>query len=61
MVEKQASDLFFSTDAPVQIKIEGVLRPIGDKPLARISHRSPASLADCAGYRHDRSFAAAID
>ena len=29
--------------------------------LARISHRSPASLADCAGYRHDRSFAAAID
>ncbi len=34
MVEKQASDLFFSTDAPVQIKIEGVLRPIGDKPLA---------------------------
>ncbi|WP_432698241.1 PilT/PilU family type 4a pilus ATPase [Marinobacterium sp. YM272] len=33
MVEKQASDLFFSTDSPVQIKIEGVLRPIGDKPL----------------------------
>jgi sugar O-acyltransferase (sialic acid O-acetyltransferase NeuD family) len=29
--------------------------------LARISHRSPASLADFAGYRHDRSFAAAID
>src|SRR5690554_5784589 len=24
--------------------------------LARISHRSPASLADCAGYRHYRSF-----
>lgn len=33
MVEKQASDLFFSTESPVQIKIEGVLRPIGDKPL----------------------------
>lgn len=33
MVEKKASDLFFSTDSPVQIKIEGVLRPIGDKPL----------------------------
>ncbi|MDX5328315.1 MAG: hypothetical protein LPK06_05920, partial [Marinobacter sp.] len=29
--------------------------------LTRISHRSPASLADCAGYRHYRSFAAAID
>ena len=29
--------------------------------LARISHRSPASLADCAGYRHYRSFAAEID
>jgi len=33
MVEKRASDLFFSTDSPVQIKIEGVVRPIGDKPL----------------------------
>src|SRR5690554_4484724 len=29
--------------------------------LTRISHRSPASLADCAGYRHYRSFAAEID
>ena len=29
--------------------------------LARISHRSPASLAECAGYRHYRSFAAEID
>lgn len=34
MVEKQASDLFFSTDAPVQIKIEGVLRAIGERVLA---------------------------
>ncbi len=29
--------------------------------LAWISHRSPASLADCAGCRHYRSFAAVID
>ena len=29
--------------------------------LARISHRSPASLADCAGYRHYRSLAAVTD
>ena len=29
--------------------------------LTRISHRSPASLADCAGYRHYRSFAVEID
>ncbi len=34
MVDKQASDLFFSTDAPVQIKIEGVVRPIGENRLA---------------------------
>lgn len=36
-------------------------REIIDEYLARISHRSPASLADCAGYRHYRSFAAEID
>ncbi|WP_158611324.1 MULTISPECIES: hypothetical protein [Pseudomonas] len=29
--------------------------------LTRISHRSPASLADCAGYRHYRSLAAVTD
>ncbi|MBT00712.1 MAG: type IV pili twitching motility protein PilT [Oceanospirillaceae bacterium] len=33
MVEKQASDLFFSTDAPVQIKIDGLMRPVGEKTL----------------------------
>jgi len=32
-----------------------------DHILARISHRSPASLADCAGYRHYRSLAAVTD
>lgn len=35
MVKKQASDLFFSTGAPVQIKIDGVVRPIGETKLVR--------------------------
>lgn len=33
MVEKNASDLFFSTGAPVNIKIEGKTTPVGHKPL----------------------------
>ena len=33
MVKKDASDLFFSTGAPVNIKIEGHCHPIGDHPL----------------------------
>jgi twitching motility protein PilU len=33
MVEKEASDLFFYTGAPVNIKIGGVVRPVGNKPL----------------------------
>lgn len=33
MVEKAASDLFFSTGAPVNIKIEGVLRPLAKTML----------------------------
>lgn len=33
MVEKEASDLFFYVGAPVHIKINGVVRPIGNKPL----------------------------
>ncbi len=33
MVEKNASDLFFSTNAPVNIKIEGVTAPINMTPL----------------------------
>ena len=33
MVEKNASDLFISVGAPVNIKIEGVSRAIGDQPL----------------------------
>lgn len=34
MTEKNASDLFFSTGAPVNIKVEGVTSPIGETPLA---------------------------
>jgi twitching motility protein PilU len=34
MAEKQASDLFFSTGAPVNIKIEGVTAPLDTEPLA---------------------------
>ncbi|MCB1812321.1 MAG: PilT/PilU family type 4a pilus ATPase [Candidatus Competibacteraceae bacterium] len=33
MVEKEASDLFFYVGTPVHIKINGVVRPIGNKPL----------------------------
>ncbi|TXF13685.1 PilT/PilU family type 4a pilus ATPase [Pelomicrobium methylotrophicum] len=33
MVEKQASDLFFTVGAPIQIKINGVCMPVNDKPL----------------------------
>ncbi|MCH7882654.1 MAG: PilT/PilU family type 4a pilus ATPase [Proteobacteria bacterium] len=33
MADKQASDLFFSTGAPVNIKIEGITSPVNDKPL----------------------------
>ena len=33
MAEKQASDLFFTAGAPIQIKIEGTVAPINDKVL----------------------------
>jgi len=33
MVERNASDLFFTTAAPVNIKVEGITSPIGDTPL----------------------------
>ena len=33
MAEKQASDLFFTAGAPIQIKIEGVVKPINDRAL----------------------------
>ena len=33
MVQKSASDLFFSTGAPANIKTEGATLPVGDKPM----------------------------
>jgi len=33
MVEKQASDLYFSPNAPVNIKVEGVTSPVDDRVL----------------------------
>ena len=32
-VDKNASDLFFYVGAPVHIKINGIVRPVGNKPL----------------------------
>jgi twitching motility protein PilU len=34
MVDRNASDLFFYVGAPVHIKIGGVVRPVGNKPIA---------------------------
>lgn len=33
MAEKGASDMFLSTGAPINIKVEGLLQPVGDVPL----------------------------
>ncbi len=33
MVDKNASDLFFYVGTPVHIKINGVVRPVGNKPI----------------------------
>jgi twitching motility protein PilU len=42
MVEKDASDLFFSVGAPVNIKIEGQTAPLGSEPLPHGSVRKLA-------------------
>ncbi|MGL6072434.1 PilT/PilU family type 4a pilus ATPase [Craterilacuibacter sp.] len=34
MAETKASDTFYTSHAPIQIKIDGVLRPVNDKPLS---------------------------
>ncbi|MCP9759006.1 PilT/PilU family type 4a pilus ATPase [Aquitalea sp. S1-19] len=34
MAEKKASDTFYTSFAPVQIKIDGTVRPVNDKPLS---------------------------
>ena len=35
MVEKAASDLFFTSDAPIKIKIEGTLQSVGKSSLTK--------------------------
>lgn len=42
MVDRNASDLFFSVGASVNVKIEGDTRPIGDKPLSSAEVRELA-------------------
>lgn len=34
MAETGASDLFSSTEAPVQIRIQGIIKPINDQPVS---------------------------
>lgn len=48
MVEKNASDLFFSTGAPVNIKIEGVTQSIGKQILAHgeVNHLAYGIMSD---------------
>jgi twitching motility protein PilU len=33
MAERNVSDLFFTTGAPISMKVEGTIRPVGSKPL----------------------------
>lgn len=42
MVEKNASDLFFSVGAPVNVKIEGDTKHIGEEPLTSVDVRQLA-------------------
>ena len=39
MVEKKASDLFITANWPPSIKIDGVIRPVGNTPLAPVDAR----------------------
>lgn len=48
MVERNASDLFFTAGAPVQVKVEGVLSPLEETPLdgARVRDLAYALMRD---------------
>jgi len=46
MVEKNASDLFFTVDAPVKLKIEGKAAPVGKTILS-------SELCKAAAYRRN--------
>lgn len=42
MVDKNASDLFFTVDAPINMKIEGIITPVGKAPLTSQQSREMA-------------------
>jgi twitching motility protein PilU len=42
MVDKNASDLFFTVDAPVNMKVEGITHPVGQAPLTSQQSREMA-------------------
>ena len=42
MVEKKASDLFFTTNAPIKIKIEGQIMPVNNRSLSPETVRQAA-------------------
>jgi twitching motility protein PilU len=42
MVDKNASDLFFTVDAPVNMKVEGITHPVGQSPLTSQQSREMA-------------------
>ena len=43
MVEKKASDLFFTSNAPIKIKIEGQILPVNKQVLTPETVRQTAS------------------
>ena len=44
MAEKNASDMFLSSGAPVNIKVEGELLPLGSAPLPAMNTSSRTSV-----------------
>lgn len=42
MVDKNASDLFFTVDAPINMKTEGIITPVGKAPLTSQQSREMA-------------------
>ncbi len=42
MVDKNASDLFFTVDAPINMKIKGIITPVGKAPLTSQQSREMA-------------------
>ncbi|NCA69428.1 MAG: PilT/PilU family type 4a pilus ATPase [Sphingobacteriia bacterium] len=59
MVRHKASDLFFVTGAPVRIKIDGVMRSIGEKPLTANVCRE--AVASCMNEDQAREYAEILE